>query len=279
MKTAKNALELALRFATEAWDRAQQQQLPDGHGESATATTASASANTADAASQDADPLDVSLQTHQARRRLRDLVAAHSFKGVYLQAAGDMDQALGALDHAIHVAESSPLSTTAAASLPVESKETTADGSQLLGGAALDEDQAMMSDLYCRRAANRFNAERYDDCLRDCDAALRHSSGSNHLVRLLRGQCYMFADRYADAISDLQLYLQAEEKARYTISSSSPARVRDVRGPGERSQFPPRTQYRQSVGSGQLHNAAADAQRQQVRDIIEQCRRALASSK
>jgi tetratricopeptide (TPR) repeat protein len=238
MKTARKALDLSLRFATEAWDRIQKQQQQEQEQpqpvQGETAATGAASTAEAGASPQEVDPIKV----QQAQRRLRDLVAAHSFKGVYLQAAGDMAHALEALDHAIHLAEIALPTTTAA-----EPKET--DDSPSLDTAMLGEDRALLSDLYCKRAASTFAAERYDDCLRDCDLALRHSAGGNHLVRLLRGQCYLFGGRFADAIADLQLYLQAEEKARLATGS-----------PGQ--------------------HPAAEVQRQQVQEAIAHCQRALA---
>lgn len=238
MKTARKALDLSLRFATEAWDRIQKQQEQEQEQpqpvQGETAATGAASTAEAGASPQEVDPIKV----QQAQRRLRDLVAAHSFKGVYLQAAGDMAHALEALDHAIHLAEIALPTTTAA-----EPKET--DDSPSLDTAMLGEDRALLSDLYCKRAASTFAAERYDDCLRDCDLALRHSAGGNHLVRLLRGQCYLFGGRFADAIADLQLYLQAEEKARLATGP-----------PGQ--------------------HPAAEVQRQQVQEAIAHCQRALA---
>jgi tetratricopeptide (TPR) repeat protein len=237
MKTARKALDLSLRFAAEAWDRIQKQQQEQTQpvqGEAA----ATGAASTAEAGSpQEVNPIKV----QQAQRRLRDLVAAHSFKGVYLQAAGDMTNALEALDHAIHLAETA-LPTTTITAAATEPKET--DNSPSPDAAMLGEDRALLSDLYCKRAASTFAVERYDDCLRDCDLALRHSAGGNHLVRLLRGQCYLFGGRFADAIADLQLYLQAEEKARLATGS-----------PGQ--------------------HPAAEAQRQQVQEAIAHCQRAL----
>lgn len=233
MKTARKALDLSLRFAAEAWDRiqTQQQEQPQPVQGEAAATGAASTAE-AGASPQEVNPIKV----QQAQRLLRDLVAAHSFKGVYLQTAGDMTNALEALDHAIHLAETALPTTTITATEP---KET--DNSPSPDAAMLGEDRALLSDLYCKRAASTFAVERYDDCLRDCDLALRHSAGGNHLVRLLRGQCYLFGGRFADAIADLQLYLQAEEKAR---------------PPG--------------------HHPTAEAQRQQVQEAIAHCQRALA---
>lgn len=180
MKTAKKALDLALRFANEAWSRVQQTMI---------------STPTLDNGNPTFDDL-ARIKEYAYTRR--DLAKVYGFEGIFYQATGDTGKALGSLNRAIGL-----IVTDCNVSAP--------KGDPTRRGFDNDE-AAILSDLYFKRAAHFFEVERYEESQRDCEAALRFSS-ANHQVLLLRGQCHMFAGRLQEAVTDLRRYLRAEAQS------------------------------------------------------------------